>query len=338
MKNQRIEKLLGAMLLALVFSVLVAGCNRSNNAQSSTRNASHSAQGSSNGGLDWDFKYEGEAPIVVLTTTGMIHDIVQNIGGARVQTQALMGAGVDPHLYKASPGDVRKLSEAKMVFYNGLHLEGKMVEILERLGDSRPSVAVASRIAPDQLLKADSTTDLPDPHVWFDVSKWISASQVVRDALKKFDAANAKTYEANAAAYEKKLRVLDSYAKAQLATIPKSQRVLVTAHDAFRYFGKAYDVEVQGLQGISTASEVSVRDVQRIVQTLTSRKIKAIFVESSVPTRSVEAVVQGCRAKGHEVKVGGSLFSDAMGKSDSPQGTYDGMVRHNIDTIVRALK
>ncbi|HVF84437.1 MAG TPA: zinc ABC transporter substrate-binding protein [Abditibacteriaceae bacterium] len=338
MKNQRINKLFAAALLALILSIWVAGCNWSNNAQSSTRSVAHSAQGSPHGGLDWDFTYEGEAPIVVLTTTGMIHDIVQNIGGARVRSQALMGAGVDPHLYKASPGDVRKLSEAKMVFYNGLHLEGKMVEILERLGDSRPSVAVASRIAPDQLLKADGTTDLPDPHIWFDVSKWIAASQVVRDALKKFDAANAKTYDANAANYQAQLRVLDGYAKSQLATVPPAQRVLVTAHDAFRYFGRAYDVEVQGLQGISTASEVSVRDVQRIVQTLTSRKIKAIFVESSVPTRSVEAVVQGCRAKGHQVKVGGSLFSDAMGKSGTPTGTYDGMVRHNIDTIVRALK
>jgi manganese/zinc/iron transport system substrate-binding protein len=274
----------------------------------------------------------------VLATTGMIGDIARNIGGKRVQVTTLMGPGVDPHLYKASPGDVAKITEADIVFYNGLHLEGKMIEIMERMGDTRPSVAVAAQIPESELLKADSTTDSPDPHVWFDVRKWIVASQAVREALKKFDAANAAEYQKNAENYEARLRVLDREAREQLATIPKERRVLVTAHDAFRYFGRAYDVEVQGLQGISTASEVSLRDVQRIVNSLTTRRIKAIFVESSVSSRSIEAVVQGCRAKGHNVRIGGSLYSDAMGASGTPAGTYEGMVRHNVQTIVKALK
>jgi manganese/zinc/iron transport system substrate-binding protein len=321
---------MGALTALLV--VVLAGCG------APTQNATSDAGHSTKGALDWEWKYTGTAKMKVLATTGMIGDIVRNIGGERVEVVTLMGPGVDPHLYKATPGDVSKLTDADAVFYNGLHLEGKMTEILERLGDGKPSVAVASQIPKTELLQSDSTTDSPDPHVWFDVKQWIVASKTVRDTLKKFDAANANEYDTRAAAYEKKLRVLDTYAKTQLATVPKERRVLVTAHDAFRYLGRAYDVEVQGLQGISTASEVSLRDVQRIVNQLTTRRIKAIFVESSVSSRSIEAVVQGCRSKGHNVRIGGSLYSDAMGKSGTPQGTYEGMVRHNVDTIVAALK
>ena len=331
--NNTIKKLASVLTALAVGAVALAGCGSSQNA-SSPKGAAHTTRDA----LGWDWKYARKEPMRVLTTTGMIADIARNIGGERVKVQSLMGAGVDPHLYKAAPSDVEKLFSADVVFYNGLHLEGKMVEILERLSDQKPSVAVASRIPETELLKADATTDSHDPHIWFDVRKWIAASQMVRDTLKKFDATNAATYDKNAVAYETRLRVLDVYAKTQLATIPKSQRVLVTAHDAFRYFGRAYDVEVQGLQGISTASEVSLRDVQRIVGELSSRKIKAIFVESSVSSRSIEAVVQGARARGHNVKIGGSLYSDAMGAAGTPSGTYEGMVRHNVDTIVGALK
>lgn len=284
------------------------------------------------------FKYSGSGPIKAVTTTGMINDIVQNVGGSHIETEALMGAGVDPHLYKATPGDVGKLTASEIIFYNGLHLEGKMADILEKMGARKPAIPVAANIPESELLKQDSTTHFPDPHVWFDVKKWILATGATAKALSDFDPAHKADYEKNAAAYTEKLKELDSYAKAQLATIPKERRVLVTAHDAFQYFGRAYDVEVMGLQGISTASEVSVKDVQRIVDQITSRKIKAVFVESSVPKRSVEAVVQGCQAKGHSVKIGGELFSDAMGKAGSAEGTYIGMVRHNVDTIVGALK
>ena len=260
----------------------------------------------------------------VVATTGMIYDLVKNIGGVHVQAQALMGAGVDPHLYKATPGDIKKLSGADIIFYNGLHFEGKMADVLEKMGERKPSVPVAAGIAQAELLNSDSTTSYPDPHIWFDVQKWIKAGEEVREALKKFDAPHAADYDKNAEAYLKQLQELDAYAKTQIATIPKARRVLVTAHDAFRYFGKAYDMEVQGLQGISTASDVSVRDVQRIVDLLVKRKIKAVFVETSVSKRSIDAVVQGCKAKGHDVKIGGSLFSDAMGRAGTPEGTYPG--------------
>lgn len=225
-----------------------------------------------------------------------------------------------------------------MVFYSGLHLEGKMADILEKMNGQKPSVAVAEGIPEDQLLRSDSTTQYHDPHLWFDVKKWMAATETARDALVKFDPPNAELYRSNTTAYLEKLRQLDAYAKAELAKVPKERRVLVTAHDAFNYFGKAYGIEVMGLQGLSTASEVSLRDVQRIVDVLSKRKIKAVFVESSVPKRSIEAVVQGSRAKGHNVRIGGELFSDAMGRAGTPEGTYIGMVRHNVDTIVKALK
>jgi len=280
----------------------------------------------------------GKGPIQVTATIGMISDIVQNVGGERVQVKGLMGAGIDPHLYKATPGDIQKMDGADIVFYNGLHLEGKMGDVLERMGKRKLVVAVAESIDKQVLLKPAAFQGNPDPHVWFDVSLWMKAVESVRDALNKFDPPHKAEYQKRAAAYLAELKKLDEYAKTRLATVPKAQRVLVTAHDAFGYFGRAYDVEVEGLQGISTASEYSVKDVQRIVKMLSDRKIKAVFVESSVPRRSVEAVVQGCRAKGHEVKIGGELFSDAMGKAGTPEGTYIGMVRHNVDLIAKSLK
>ena len=284
------------------------------------------------------FTYQGNGPIKVTTTVGMINDIVKNVGGTHVQSQALMGAGVDPHLYKATPGDLGKLNNADVIFYNGLHLEGKMADILEKLETRKPSVAVVGGLPKDELLKFEAAPEFPDPHVWFDVRKWIFAAQSVRDEFVEFDPKNAPDYRANAAAYIARLETLDAYCKAQMATIPRERRVLVTAHDAFNYFGRAYDLDVMGLQGISTASEASLRDVQRVVDELTRRKIKAVFVESSVPKRNIEAVVKGAKARGQNVRIGGELFSDAMGRDGTPEGTYDGMVRHNVDTIVGALK
>ena len=284
------------------------------------------------------FTYSGGGPIQVTTTVGMINDIVKNVGGTHVETQALMGAGVDPHLYKATPGDLKKLNGADVIFYNGLHLEGKMADILEKLETRKPSIAVVGALPKDELLKFEAAPEFPDPHVWFDVKKWIFATTAVRDELVEFDAVNADEYKKNADEYIAKLETLDAYAKAQLATIPRDRRVLVTAHDAFNYFGRAYDLDVVGLQGISTASEASLRDVQRVVDELVKRKIKAVFVESSVPKRNIEAVVKGAKARGQDVRIGGELYSDAMGKDGTPEGTYDGMVRHNVDTIVGALK
>ena len=276
--------------------------------------------------------------IQVVSTTGMIHDLVKQVGGEHVEAQALMQPGVDPHLYKASQGDLRKLEQAELIFYNGLHLEGKMIDIFEQMAKSKPTVPVTKNIAESELLASDDQGMEHDPHVWFNVRHWISATETIRDELVKLDAAHADSYKNNAEAYIRQLEELDQYVKTQIATIPEQQRVLVTAHDAFGYFGKAYGIQVRGLQGMNTASEYGSKDVSELRDYLVANKIKAIFVESSVPKKSIEAVIEGAKRQGHDIRIGGELFSDAMGEEGTPEGTYLGMVRHNVDTIVKALK
>ncbi len=277
--------------------------------------------------------------IRVTATVGMVGDLVRNVGGERVEVTALMGPGVDPHLYKASEGDIARLSSADIVFYNGLFLEGKMGEILEKIrGRGKPTVPVAERIDRSLLRTPPEFQGHPDPHVWFDVSLWANTIDAAVEGLASIDPGSRPAYEANAARFRAELAALHAESAEALATIPRETRVLVTAHDAFGYFGRAYDVDVVGLQGISTTSEYGLRDVQRLVELIAERGVKAVFVESSVPTRSIEAVVEGCRAKGHAVEIGGQLFSDAMGEAGTPEGTYVGMVRHNVTTIVEALR
>ncbi len=272
----------------------------------------------------------------VVTTTGMIADIAQNVGGERVEVTALMGPGVDPHLYRASEGDVRRLEEADVVLYNGLHLEAQMGRVLEQMGE-RTTVAVTDGIDRDKLLTPAEFQGNYDPHVWFDVTLWMKAAEEVRDMLIAIDPGQADTYRANADQYLSQLRELDGYVREQAQRIPEDKRVIVTAHDAFNYFGRAYGFEVRGLQGISTAAEAGTADVQNMAGFIAERQIPAIFVESSVSPRAVEALQKAVRARGQEVTIGGQLFSDAMGDPGTPDGTYVGMVRHNIDTIVSAL-
>jgi manganese/zinc/iron transport system substrate-binding protein len=278
----------------------------------------------------------GGGKLRVTVTTGMIADLVRNVGGEHVEVTSLMGPGVDPHLYKASEGDISKLNNALLIFYNGLNLEGRMSDILVKLARKKPTIAVSEKISEDLIL--DDYQGHADPHIWFDVALWIKAVEVVRDGLIEADPSRRAAYERNAAEYRKRLEELHSWAKAELAQIPKEQRVLVTAHDAFSYFGNAYEIEVVGLQGISTDAEYGLADIQRLVTLLVERKIKAVFVESSVPKRSIEAVVQGSNARGHQVVIGGELYSDAMGEEGTPEGTYIGMFRHNVLTIAKALK
>jgi manganese/zinc/iron transport system substrate-binding protein len=275
--------------------------------------------------------------IRVVTTTGMITDIAQIVGGERVQVNGLMGPGVDPHLYKASEGDVILLAEADLIFYNGLHLEAKMAEVFEKMQGRVKTAAVTEGIDPDLLLTPAEFEGAHDPHVWFDVTLWMKAVESVRDTLAERDPKNAKLYQTNAENYLKELAELHDYVKAQAEKVPAEKRVLITAHDAFNYFGRAYGFEVRGLQGISTATEAGTGDVQGLARFIAERKIPAIFVESSVPERNIEAVRAAVEARGFKAKVGGELFSDAMGDPDTPEGTYVGMVRHNIDTIVSAL-
>lgn len=276
-------------------------------------------------------------PIRVATTVGMITDIVRQVGGERVQVTGLMGPGVDPHLYKASEGDVLRLGTADVIFYGGLHLEAKLAEVLERLGERVKTVAVTDGIDRSVLLKPAQFEGQYDPHVWFDVTMWMKAVEKVRDTLVEMDPGSAELYRANAKVYLAELDELHRYVKAQAERIPPEQRVLVTAHDAFNYFGRAYGFEVRGLQGVSTAAEAGASDVRGLADFLAQRQIRAIFIESSVPVRNIEAVQAAVRSRGWNIVVGGELFSDAMGSAGTTEGTYIGMVRHNIDTIVSAL-
>ena len=273
----------------------------------------------------------------VVTTIGMITDIVKNVGGERVEVTGLMGPGVDPHLYKASAGDVQRLTSAQLIFYNGLHLESKMGDILAKMSGDTKTVAVTDAVDRSLLLTPPEYEGQYDPHLWFDVTLWMKAVGMVRDTLSEFDSDNTLMYWSNAERYLAKLAELHEYVKAQAERVPSEQRVLVTAHDAFNYFGKAYGFEVRGLQGISTATEAGIADVQGLATFIAKRRIPAIFVESSVSTRSLEAVKASVKSKGFDVVIGGELFSDAMGNDGTPEGTYIGMVRHNIDTIVTAL-
>ena len=279
-----------------------------------------------------------ERTINVVTTTGMIADITKNVGGDRVQVTALMGPGVDPHLYKASEGDVLRLQEADVIFYNGLHLEAQMGDVLERLNEfGIKTVAVTDKIDRALLESPPQFQGNYDPHVWFDVTLWMSAVEQVSETLVEMDPASGPRYEANSKAYLTELENLHQYVLDQASTVPAQQRTLITAHDAFNYFGRAYGFEVRGLQGISTEAQAGTADVQALANFIVEKQIPAIFVESSVPQRNVEAVQAAVQAQGFEVKIGGSLFSDAMGSEGTPEGTYVGMVRHNIDTIVTAL-
>jgi len=278
----------------------------------------------------------GNGKPLVVCTTGMVADVVRNVGGDHFEVDQLMGAGVDPHLYKTSPRDVSRLNSADAIFYSGWHLEGKMAEVFERLGRTKPVYAIAESIPREKLLVSEAGT--VDPHIWFDVSLWQETVPVVEQALTKLAPEHAAEFKANAQAYQKRLADLHAEAKEKIAAIPARQRVMVTAHDAFRYFGRAYDLEVRGIQGISTDSEAGVRQVNELVRFLVDRKIKAVFVESSVSDQNVRSLLEGCRASGHEVVIGGELFSDAPGPEGTPEGTYEGMIRHNVDTIANALR
>jgi manganese/zinc/iron transport system substrate-binding protein len=273
----------------------------------------------------------------VVTTVGMIKDAAENVGGDHVRVTGLMGPGVDPHLYKASEGDVRRLYRADVIFYGGLHLEARMAEVLAEMGERTRSVAVSEAIPTDSLKAPPEFQGAYDPHVWFDVRLWMMTVPRITEALAEADPAHAAEYRANAARYLAELEALDRYVRAQAARVPEEKRVLVTAHDAFNYFGRAYGFQVRGLQGISTASEAGTADVQELAAFIAERRIPAVFVESSIPRRNVEAVQEAVAARGWRVRIGGQLFSDAMGSAGTPEGTYVGMVRHNIDTIVSAL-
>jgi manganese/zinc/iron transport system substrate-binding protein len=275
----------------------------------------------------------------VTATTSMVADLVRNMGGARVLVSGLMGPGVDPHLYKATAADISKLQQANVIFYNGLLLEGKMQELFAQMARRKKFVyAVTEDLPQDRLLEPASMGGHYDPHVWFDVPLWSQCALKVLEGLSEFDPAGRAEYEKNAAAFQQRLDALHSWAKAKAAELPKEKRILVTSHDAFNYFGRAYDFKVVGLQGISTVTEAGIADVAKLVDFVRENGIKAVFVESSVPHATIERI-----SKDAGVKIGGELFSDAMGTPGEMEngydlGTYEGMIKHNLSTIVQALR
>ena len=275
--------------------------------------------------------------IKVVATTGMVGDLAERVGAGRVDVETLMGPGIDPHVYKASEGDIRRLEAADLILFNGLHLEAKLADVLERIGTQRRTQAVTDLVPRERLLRPAAFAGNYDPHVWFDVQIWMDAVRQVRDTLASADRGHAALYRRNAAAYLAELERLDSYVREQARRVPRERRVLVTAHDAFNYFGLAYGFEVRGLQGISTATEAGASDVSRLAEFIAERRIPAIFVETSVSPRTIEAVRAAVRSRGFDVEIGGRLFSDAMGDPGTPEGTYPGMVRHNVDAIVGGL-
>ncbi len=294
--------------------------------------SSNQNDGTSPNAADRQYPYQATA------TVGMITDIVRNVAGDKAEVQGIIGEGVDPHLYKPTRGDVVKLNQADIVFYNGLMLEGKMGDVLVRVARSgKPVYAVTEAILDQGDYVMTDEAEHYDPHVWMDVSGWIRAVGVVADALAQLDTSHAAYYQSNAEDYIQQLKKLDAYAKQVIGSIPENQRVLVTAHDAFGYLGRAYGLEVRGIQGLSTESEAGLQDIEKLVQFLVDRGIPAVFVETSVADKNVRALVEGAKAKGHAVRIGGELFSDAMGETNTYEGTYIGMIDHNVTTIARAL-
>ena len=281
-------------------------------------------------------KSSGKLKVVV--TTSMLTDLVKNIGGDLIDVQGLMGAGVDPHLYKASEGDVSKLFNADVIFYNGLHLEGKLVAVFEKMEAQKTTVALGEFLAKEGLIGSDYFASNYDPHVWFNIQYFKEFSDKVTSVLSEKDPKNAASYTANNLAFQQKLDLLHTAVVNTIATLAPEKRILVTAHDAFNYFGKAYGFKVVGLQGLSTATEAGVQDVQKLSEYIIANKVKAIFIESSVPRRTIEALEAAVLSKGHQVSIGGSLYSDALGDGGSVEGTYVGMFLYNVKTIVNALQ
>jgi manganese/zinc/iron transport system substrate-binding protein len=304
------------LLLLLALFLLIFGCENTDNQENSKKNSTQKLQ--------------------IVCTTGMIADVVKNIVGDSAEVKTLMNAGVDPHLYKATQGDLALLSNADIIFYNGLHLEGKMSEMLAKLANRKKVVAVADGIDKTKLIEVSANTY--DPHIWFDVTIWAEGAKFINKNLQALQPQNTEYFEKNTTAYLYQLDTLHLFITESIKNIPPTQRVLITSHDAFEYFGKAYKIEVKGLQGLSTLSDFGIKDITDMVNMIIQRKIKSVFVESSVSSKSIEAVVEGCKEKKHTLSIGGTLYSDAMGADNTPEGTYIGMMTKNTITICQALK
>lgn len=309
------KKFWGIILLCCAF--LLAACSDKSETNSEQKNP------------------EKNDKITVVTTIAQIGEPLSVIGGDRVEVKSLMGPSVDPHLYQATHGDIQTLENADIVFYNGLHLEANMVDIFEEIEKTKPVLAIGETIDKSKLLHDENNA--VDPHIWFDIDLWQQALDAAVDQLKDYSPEDANYFEENKVKYFEELKQLKEDAK-KLTEIPEEQRILVTAHDAFGYFGRMHNMKVVGLQGLSTDGEIGISDIQNTIDTIVKYKVPAVFVESSINESSIKAVIEGAKKQGVPIQLGGELFSDAMGKAGTEEGTYLGMYRHNIDTIYTALK
>jgi manganese/zinc/iron transport system substrate-binding protein len=303
--------------MSLLVVILLAGCTQS------------SAPGGATGNVV-------RQPLV-LATVGMVADVVREIGGDRIEVAQLMGSGVDPHLYKATRDDVQQILSADLIFTSGLMLEGRLEDTFNKIAKSKPVFAMTSRLPADLLLSPDGSGGHPDPHVWMDVAAWANCIDVVTDGLSQSVPEHADEFRSRAAVYRQTLQALHEYGLTAIGSIPEERRVLVTSHDAFNYFGRAYGLEVIGVQGLSTESEAGLQRINELVDLLVQRKVAAVFVESSVPQKNILALIDGANSRGHNITIGGELYSDAMGPAGTWEGTYAGMLDHNITIVARAL-
>jgi len=281
---------------------------------------------------------EQNGPLHIVTTTGIIEDCIKQIVGDSAEVSSIMGPGTDPHLYKPTPGDVELLDEADIIICNGLHLEGKMAEMLENYSKEKPVLKISDGIDEKDIIKSADFADSYDPHIWFDTKIWGQGLEYIANELGKIDSVNANYYEKNYHDYMLEITELDVWVRDRLNSIDSTQRILITSHDAFHYFGRRYDIEVKGIQGISTLSEVGLKDISDMVDFVLERKIRSIFVETSTSQKTAQSIADGCLAKKYSVALEGPLYSDALGEPDSEGGTYIGMIRGNVEMIVKGLK
>lgn len=314
MLNKRLERVVLVFLFLAILVVINTAC---------ASGGKQSGEGGQSG------------KIRIVTTIAQIAEPLAVIGGDKVEVDSLMGPGVDPHLYAATQGDIKKLQSGDIVFYSGLHLEANMVKVFEQIGKDRPVLAIGETLPKESLLK--DPKGATDPHIWFDIDLWKQALGAATEELKKYSAADAAYFETNKTAYFKQLDELKAEALEKLGRIPEERRVLVTAHDAFGYFGRLLGLQVVGLQGLSTEDEIGLSDIEDTIDLLVERGVPAVFVESSINPASIEAVIEGAKKRGLDVQLGGQLYSDAMGDGGTEEGTYLGMYRHNVNTIGEAL-
>ncbi|MBB77204.1 MAG: manganese transporter [Planctomycetaceae bacterium] len=313
---------LTVLVILLASTTLLSGCNAP----------------ATSSGVDKSHRTDAATPFEIVSTCGMVTDIVKQVAGSEATVIGIMNEGVDPHLYRPTSSDVKQLGEADVIFYSGLMLEGRMSDTFSQVQRTGiPVYAVTEGIDPKLLREPPEFAGHWDPHVWMDVQAWSACVSQIADALSEFDPAHKETYEKNAKSYQNELTKLDDYVRKTIASIPDDQRVLVTAHDAFGYFSRAYQIEVKSVQGLSTESDADLKHINELVEFICTRKIQAIFVESSVSDRNIKAILEGCGERGWEVKIGGSLFSDAMGAPNTYRGTYIGMMDHNASVIAGAL-